>query len=80
MAILAVGLSPALSTQDRDRDNRDRDRDRGRFTRLEPGTVISVRTNETIDVEQTDNRVFSGIVDRASAGEVYADFMVTDKP
>jgi hypothetical protein len=39
-----------------------------------------VRTNETIDVERTDNRLFSGIVNRASAGEVYADCVVTDKP
>jgi len=65
-AILALGLIPALSAQDRDRYG---DRDRGRFTRLEPGTVIPVRTNEGIDVERTDNRVFRGIVDQDVRGD-----------
>ncbi len=64
--ILALGLMPALSAQDRDRYG---DRDRGRFTRLEPGTVIPVRTNQGIDVERTDNRVFTGIVDQDVRGE-----------
>ena len=66
IAILALGFLPALSAQDRDRDG---DRERGRFTRLEPGTTIPVRTTEGIDVERSDNRVFRGIVDQAVRGE-----------
>ena len=60
-------LSPALFAQDHDRD-RDWDRDRNQFTRLEPGTVIAVRTEDPIDVERTDNRVFSGTVDQDVRG------------
>jgi hypothetical protein len=36
--------------------------------RLEPGTTISVRTNETIDVARQDNRVYTGIVDQGVRG------------
>jgi hypothetical protein len=64
----ALCLSPALFAQDHDRD-RDWDRDRNLFTRLEPGTVIAVRTEDPIDVERTDNRVFSGTVDQDVRGE-----------
>ena len=64
-AVLAFGFIPALSAQDRDRDW---DRQHNRFTRLEPGTVIPVRTTEGIDVERTDNRVFRGIVDQDVRG------------
>jgi hypothetical protein len=66
MAILALGLFPALAAQDHDRDG---DRERARFTRLEPGTVIPVRTTEGINVERTDNRVFTGIVDQDVRGD-----------
>jgi len=66
-AVLAFGLLPALSAQDRDHD-RDWDRQHNRFTRLEPGTVIPVRTTESIDVERTDNRVFRGIADQDVRG------------
>jgi len=66
--ILTLLLSPALFAQDRDRD-RDWDRDRNQFTRLQPGTVISVRTEDPIDVERTDNRVFSGTVDQDVRGQ-----------
>jgi hypothetical protein len=31
---------------------------------LDPGTVIPVRTNESIDVDKGDNRVYTGIVDQ----------------
>jgi hypothetical protein len=65
IAILALGFVPALFAQDHDRDG---DRERGRLTRLEPGTLIPVRTNEGIDVERTDNRVFRGIVDQDVRG------------
>jgi hypothetical protein len=36
--------------------------------RLEPGTTISVRTNDTIDVDRQDNRVYTGIVDQDVRG------------
>src|SRR5690349_17622945 len=65
--ISLLALSPACQAQDRDRD-RDLDRDRGPYTRLEPGTVIPVRTNERIDVERSDNRVYYGIVDQDVRG------------
>jgi hypothetical protein len=60
-------LSPALIAHHHERD-RDWDRDRNQFTRLEPGTVIAVRTEDPIDVERTDNRVFSGTVDQDVRG------------
>ncbi|MBV8733008.1 MAG: hypothetical protein JO336_24635 [Acidobacteriia bacterium] len=72
-AVLAFGSLIFLplfgSAQDRDRD-RDRywDNDRGIYTRLEPGTMIPVRTNEPIDVERRDNRVYYGTVDREVRG------------
>jgi hypothetical protein len=65
IAILALGFMPALFAQDHDREG---DRERGRLTRLEPGTLIPVRTNEGIDVERSDNRVFRGIVDQDVRG------------
>src|SRR6266481_59135 len=67
---MAVSLLPAQDRprdRDRDRDG-DRDRDRDFATVLEPGTVIPVRTNEPIDVERRDNRVYHGIVDQDVRG------------
>jgi hypothetical protein len=57
------------SAQDRDQD-RDRywDNDRGIYTRLEPGTMIPVRTNDSIDVDRRDNRVYHGTIDREVRG------------
>jgi hypothetical protein len=68
--ILAMALCfyPVASAQDRYGD-RDRDRSRDTFTRVEPGTVIPVRTNESIDVERKDYRVYTGIVDRDVRGD-----------
>jgi hypothetical protein len=63
---LATYFSPAIPAQDRDRD---RDGDRGRVARLEPGTVIPVRTNEFIDSDKGDNRIYHGIVDQDVRGE-----------
>src|ERR1700722_16733619 len=37
-------------------------------TRLEPGTVIPVRTNDAIDVDRRDSRVYTGIVDQDVLG------------
>ena len=57
--------------QDRDREDRDRywDRERGMYTRIEPGTTVPVRLNESIDVERNDNRVYHGAVDTDVRGE-----------
>jgi hypothetical protein len=69
VAILILSLAPLVAGQDRVRGgDRDGDRDRDRITRLEPGTVIPVRTDEFIDVERRDNRVYSGIVDQDVRG------------
>jgi len=62
--ILALSFSSICWGQDRDRDRDDRDRDRDRVRTLDPGTVIPVRTNESIDVDKGDNRVYTGIVDQ----------------
>jgi hypothetical protein len=65
-AAIVVGLCvPIASAQDRDRDRMDRDR----MTRIEPGTTIAIRTNQTIDVDRRDNRVYNGIVDQDVRGE-----------
>jgi hypothetical protein len=39
------------------------------MTRIEPGTMIAVRTNETIDVDRKDDRVYTGTVDQDVRGE-----------
>jgi len=69
--LVAVGLS----AQDRDRDRaRERDSDRywdnqnRRYTELIPGTLITVRPTEAIDVERKDYRVYTGIIDRDVRG------------
>jgi hypothetical protein len=68
----AFVLAPLGRAQDRDRiGDRDRywDQNRGLYTRLEPGTLIPVRTNQAIDVERRDNRVYYGVVDQDVRGE-----------
>jgi len=67
---MALCFTPLCSAQDREGDRyRSDDRYRGdRITILEPGTVIPVRTNNTIDVERRDNRVYTGIVDQDVRG------------
>jgi hypothetical protein len=65
--LAAISLVPGAFAQDRDRDRDDRDRDR--VTRIEPGTLIAVRTNESIDVARKDNRVYHGIADQDVRGE-----------
>lgn len=67
-----VGDDSVCFNPGRDRDQ-DRNRDSDRMTRLEPGAVIPVRTNEAIEVERRDNRVYTGTVDqdvRGSNGRV----------
>jgi hypothetical protein len=68
--VLALCLPPIASAQDRAR-NRDLDqnRDSDTFTVLERGTVIPVRTTEAIEVERSDNRIYTGVVDRDVRGD-----------
>ena len=77
LGLSVVFLTAAASAQDRDRD-RDRDRSRdsdrywdaqnNRYTVLAPGTAITVRPTEAIDVERKDYRVYTGIVDQDVRG------------
>src|SRR6266446_4753927 len=64
MVVLVLSIAPTATGQYRGRDY-----DRDRFTRIEPGTLLAVRTNETIDVERRDNRVYTGIVDQDVRGD-----------
>src|ERR1043166_5142174 len=61
-----LSFVPSGISQDRDRDGYRNDAER--VTRIEPGTNISVRTNDAIDVERFDNRVYYGIVDQNVRG------------
>src|SRR5579864_8279943 len=74
--LAALSILPSARAQDRDRDYHDQDRDRDdhdrdRMTRIEPGTLLVVRTNDTIDVDRDrrDNQVYTGIVDQDVRGE-----------
>jgi len=60
--LAAICMAPVVSAQDRDRDQY-------RMTRIEPGTNVTVRTTEGIDVEHRDDRVFRGVVDQDVRGE-----------
>jgi len=40
-----------------------------RVTRIEPGTEVVIRTNQYIDSDRRDNRVYTGTVDRDIRGE-----------
>src|SRR5579872_3558399 len=67
LALIPLFLSsPVATAQDRDRDF---DSGRHIYTRLEPGTVIPIRTNQSIDVERRDNRVYYGTVDQDVRGD-----------
>jgi hypothetical protein len=65
--LIALCLLPIASAQDRDRF-RDPSPNRDLITRLEPGTIIPVRTNEPINVRRRDNRIYTGIMDRDVRG------------
>ena len=70
LALFLPAITPAAQDRGRDWDrDRDRDRDNDRVTRLDPGTMIPVRTTEPIDVERRDNRVYYGIVDQDVRGD-----------
>jgi hypothetical protein len=64
----ALCLSSFAFAQDRNQGGY-RDRGRDRITTLVPGTVIPVRTNEAIDVNKGDYRVYTGIVDQDVRGD-----------
>jgi hypothetical protein len=58
--------------RDRDRDShrdRDRDQDRDRSTRIEPGTTLAVRTNQSIESDRRDYQVYTGVVDEDVRGD-----------
>jgi hypothetical protein len=40
-----------------------------RITRIEPGTVLAIRNNETIRADRADGRIFTGTVDQDILGE-----------
>ena len=68
LALVGVlSFVPSGISQERDRDRFRNDGDR--VTRLEPGTNIAVRTNDSIDVERFDNRVYYGTVDQDVRGD-----------
>jgi len=77
--LAALCMLPASSAQqnpDRDRESdrdrgrdRDRDRDRDRSTRIEPGTLLAVRINQSIDSDRRDYQVYLGIVDEDVRGD-----------
>ena len=54
---LALGFSPLIVSAQPGQN-----RDRAAYTRLDPGITIPVRTNEAIDTNQTDYRVYTGVV------------------
>jgi hypothetical protein len=58
-AILAGALALPLVGQDRDREYREE-----RVTRIEPGTVLTVRTQDYITSRRSDGRVYYGNVDQ----------------
>jgi hypothetical protein len=64
--MVALSLPCVLAAQDRDRDW---DHDRDRMTRIEPGTTIPVRINETINVQRPNSEVYTGTVDQDIRGE-----------
>jgi hypothetical protein len=68
LLVISLSLSALASGQDRDRD-RDRGRNSDSYTTVERGTVIPVRTNEAIEVERSDNRVYTGIVNQDVRGD-----------
>ena len=73
MATLCLGPVASAQNRDGDRNQNDRYGDRNQNTdrsaRLEAGTIIPVRINETIDVQKGDNRVYAGIVDQDVQGD-----------
>lgn len=65
----ALCFATLAVAQDRDYRDQDRDHDNYRVKRLDPGTTIPVRLNESIDVDKGDNRVYTGTVDQDVRGD-----------
>jgi hypothetical protein len=61
LVLIGLCLSPLMSSAHDRRDTR-------QLIRLDPGTLISVRTNEMIETSRVDYHVYSGIVDRDVRG------------
>ena len=59
---LALGFSPLIVSAQPGQN-------RAGYTRLDPGMTIPVRTNEPIDSNQTDNRVYTGVVTQDVLGQ-----------
>ncbi len=67
LSVIACLCLVPISALGQDRfDDRDRGRD---ISRLDPGTMISVRTNAPIDSDRSDGRVYTGTVDQDVRGE-----------
>ena|SRR5258708_2570673 len=66
--VWAICAPNAVLAQDRDRD-RYADRSYDRITRIEPGTIIAIRTNEFISTDRGDGRIYTGIVDQDVRGD-----------
>jgi len=64
---LCASMSMASAQDDRNRYG-DRDRERDRVTRIEPGTNIAVRTNQFINSNRGDNRVYTATVEQDVRG------------
>jgi len=62
----ALLLVFAASAQQRERG---KDEEGDRIARLDPGTIIPVRTTQYIDSDKSDNRVYSASVDQDVRGE-----------
>ena len=70
LLLCAMSFTSMTFAQERDRvRDCDLDRDSNRFTIVERGTVIPVRTDEAIDVERSDYRIYKGIVDKDVRGD-----------
>src|SRR5216683_6885132 len=67
LLIGVLSLVPSGISQEREGGRFGHEGDR--VTRIEPGTNISVRTNEPIDVERFDNRVYYGTVTQDIRGD-----------
>jgi hypothetical protein len=72
LGLSVLFLTSGALAQDRDRDRMRDDRywdnQNRRYTQLVPGTSITVRPSEAIDVERKDNRVYTAVVDRDVMG------------
>jgi len=66
---LALVMGACLSTADAQPRYRERDRGWERVTRIEPGTRISIRTTQRINVQRREERVYPAVVEQDVRGE-----------